>query len=453
MKKRLFSLILMITFLISIGVTGCKKNDSVNSDNAEVSNTTSESDNIDTNNENNSDEMKPLTEGSWKQQEFYLSTWVVLSTDGDAKSAIKLCKEAGLNLVETESANLSICDEIGINAIANDWMSSGSKVKNIYEDIKNIYEHKSLIGYYSWDEVPGNKNKVAKAKNALFKKYDPTRLAYSIIFPSYGAVHWNVDKALDEKSYDEYVKDYMDVVKPEVLSFDSYPVYAYDWSKSDASKAMVCDWYRDLGLMRKTALDYKVPFWYYFQSVNVSNTDYDENTLIASSSTTDSQISLQMFTGLAYNAKYLSYYLAPGYIYTMDGKSKTNRFDAAKANNTAVMNAGKYLYNKTSENIYHTGLSESYLKTYYLDSLSSSDIIAAAPDGLIISQFKDNTNTKYLLIVNKDYVNAKTGELTLKNVKDVSRFDVKTGEVLNVGNTNIIKLNIPMGYAELYIIK
>ena len=390
-----------------------------------------------------------MSTGSWKQDKFYLSTFVPTSTDGaDTKNAIKLCKEAGLNLVEVNSiSDARYCDEIGINSIIDlgKWNNPNYSQAELYDIMWNSSFVHSIVGYYTWDEVNTNSINDAASKNAFVKKYDPARLAYSVIYPSYANVTWNTDY-----SYDEYVKDYLDTVNPEVLAFDYYPIQAHGLNSSNVNDVMKCDWWRDMGLMRKMSNDYNKPFWYYVQSVDITT---------SIGNIPQSQIALQLYSGLAYGADYLSYYMAPGYLYSMDGREKTERFEEGAALNKKIVNIGNLLLGKKSEKIYHTGFSliENWNNKlddkFYLDKISSSELISSAPDDLIISQFSGDNGEKYLVVVNKNYNNTASGKLKLKASKSVSLFDAQNGTTSNLGSVSDIPLNIPAGEGVVYIIK
>jgi len=392
--------------------------------------------------------MKPISEGEWKQEEFYISTFAPISVDSQyMENSLRLCKEAGLNLIEVRSTSvIEMCKRVGLKTILDigKWKGNEYTEKSLYTIMSENQFNSNNIGYYTWDEVPAGNLKDAKKKNAVIEKYDPARLPYSILYPSYGKITWNTDYR-----YDEYVKDYLDIVNPMVLSFDYYPIHAFGLRSNNVKNVMTCEWWRDMGLMRKLSNEYNKPFWYYVQSVDIETSSVDY--------ITQPQIALQLYAGLAYGADCLSYYLTPGYIYSKDGKEKTDHFDEGAALNERIMNIGKLLFARKSEKIYHTGFSATDVllginNKFYLDKLSNSDLISSAPDDLIISQF-DGEDGKYLLVVNKNYVSSAVGNLTIKTQKRVSQFNANNGVYTNLGTIDSIKLNIQPGEGVVYIIK
>lgn len=349
-----------------------------------------------------------------------------------------------------EVRNLSearYCEQLGMKAILDlgKWDGTDYNESELYDIMRNSSSLNSVIGYYTWDEVPSWALEEAKAKNAFVKENYPKRLAYSIILPSYGNVTWNTDY-----SYDEYVKDYLDIVNPEVLAFDYYPMHAHSLTTSNVDNVMNCDWWRDMGLMRKMSNEYNKPFWYYVESVDIETSVVD---------LTQSQIALQLYAGLAYGADYLSYYMAPGYLYSMDGREKAERFEEGAKLNKSIVNIGNLLFGKKSEKIYHTGFgfienwNNKLDDKFYLDRISASDLISSAPDDLIISQFAGDNGEKYLVVVNKNYNKSASGTLKLKTSKSVSLFDAQNNTKNILGNISKISLNIPAGEGVVYIIK
>jgi len=49
-------------------------------------------------------------------------------------------------------------------------------------------------------------------------------------------------------------------MQPDVLSFNYYPFARH------GSSLIECDWWRDMGLMRVKAIEFQIPFWYYYQA-------------------------------------------------------------------------------------------------------------------------------------------------------------------------------------------
>ena len=111
----------------------------------------------------------------------------------------------------------------------------------------------------------------------------------------------------------------------------------------------------------------------------------------------------QMYAGLAYGAKCLSAFNPSGRMYNVGGSGKKpDDFNDIKQNNKEVMTVGRFLFDKTPDKIYHTGLSSDNLnRLYFLDDINNSDLVSSAPAKIIISIFKDNSSKRYMLVANK----------------------------------------------------
>ena len=413
--------------------------------------------------QNSEQDNRPVSTKKWRQDKFYLSScWPYAYSAGslDQKTkSIDLCKECGLNLVELpincSDDVLSYCDKAGINAIAGSsfFQSSALGSTPIWNDtvVKNeiykIYKHKSVIGYYYWDEI--GKDSMNKAKNLKnnINKYDPARLAYSCLFPSYGIINWGESLGggqWGDNSYYNYVKDYLDVVDPPVLSFDYY-TFALDKSLN----INIRDWYRDLGLYRKFSLEYNKPFWNYIGTDCMN--DGGEFTNIA-------QTRVQLNIALAYGAKTISYYTTVKYLYDEKNFEKTEFFEDVKKENKKAMAMGNFLFDKTGTEIYHYGLKNTlendYSEIYFLDDISKSKIIESvvASDGMIISMFKDKNNKQYMMVVTKNLKSKSAIEITLKGNKKVSTFNTSTKKLENPTTTNMITYKFLPGEAVIFSI-
>lgn len=402
----------------------------------------------------------PVSTGKWEQKEFYLSTiWPYAygaTDDIQRKKAIALCKEGGLNLVEIafspSNELLNYCDEIGINAlIGSQFRSAGTAAdvqwneSLVMSEIYKYYNHKSLIGYLAWDEIAFDKFDRASKLMKLINKYDPTRLAYSCLFPSYGVYNWDAGSTggnWEENTYYKYVEDYIKICDPQVLSFDYYPFIL-----DNSSVINIRDWYRDLGLFRKMSLKYSKPFWYYIGSVNGKE----------KVNVTDAQVRSQLNISLAYGAKYISYFCTTDYMYDGDTFEKTDKFDNAKALNQTAMKMGQFLFDKTSTAVYHYGLkdTEYYNEIYFLDSIENSALISdvVASDGMIISMFKDGAGNEYMMVVAKNLKSKSAIEITLKSERNVALLDNSTGKLGETYKTNLIKHKFIPGDAAIFAIK
>ena len=384
-----------------------------------------------------------VSTGEWKADKFYLSSGRIPST----AEGLANYKELGYNMAEVivnpgEDIDeiLSLIDTIGgIDTVITDsnyFTLSNNELLNYSENairkaVQKYSKYKSIIGYEVFDEIKSEASNYsdALAVSGYLNKYDPNSLKFINLLPSYGDYTWENNK------FASYVSKYIEKMNPQVLSFDYYPYLMKTYGETS-------DWWRDLGLFRTKSIEHDIPFWYYYQGIAIA----DE------AKPTNEQIKYQMYVGLAYGAKQLSEWVAVSDGLNSDG-TRSNLFDETKARNAEVMAVGNFLFDKKSSFVYHTGLSTEYFDDFYLDSISESALINSASDDLIISVFEDDTETKYMLVVNKDTEKAAAVNIVLDNIMTVSKFNKSGGNEISVGNSDTISFELAAGSGELYILK
>ncbi len=398
--------------------------------------------------------------GEYEQEKFYLSTAMPYGYDseytGDTKTAIDNLAAANLNLVEFGAYNgktdmIEYAGEKGLDVLASTSFrrSSDSKIPldntNLDWDLAarlelGKYQYNNVIGYLTYDEVSESEFSIANKLKTYINKWDPARLAYSCLLPSYNWYDPNND-TFDYSTYESYVNNYISTVNPQVLSFDYYP-FNMGWSD-----VIERDWYRDMGLFRKTAKANNIPFWYYAGAVNGDNTALSM-----------AEVNVQMNVALAYGAKYISLFGTNRYLYDAVTFEKAADFDAKAAFNKKVVNIGNLLFDKTSTAIYHTGGIDN--EEYYGDNLSNCELLSSTSkfalsltDKAIISVFEGADGKQYVMVVNKDIENSISNlSVSLSDTYSVAEFDSTNGTIGTAASVNSITLNIEAGGAAVYVI-
>lgn len=406
---------------------------------------------------------KATTQGNtkqqgWQQREFILSTFHAVGGDTTIyKKVLTATKESGINLVELTflspdkvMAGMRAAEEVGVKVLAED-MSTISGVGDKFpafqeETVRNTIQQlkgfKMLEGYYIWDEPHEKDFSKTRELHDLVKKYDGNRLAFSVIFPSYGVYTWEKGSyEWADNSYPRYVDNYLKTVDPEIFSFDYYPFR----DNKAATDLINNDIWMDFGYIRKKALEHNKPLWFYFQAVSLQK---DQQSIMDVS-----RIRAQMYAALAYGVKGLSYFNSAGSLLDEKG-GKTAMYEELKTLNTDIRYLGDFLLNKRSEKLYQTGVRQENKALYFLDSLETSDLLAAAPDNLVIGVFGDGSNAKYVLITNKSHSAEVAGEVKLRKPASVSELDQsqRTSRII-ARNTVSIPVKLAPGMGALYVIK
>lgn len=388
----------------------------------------------------------------WKQKNFVLSAFNVLDNDTTQyKKVLQLTKAAGIDLVELTylsrpnlNTALKIAAQIGVQVIAEDHsLFSGRSDKipvfteaAIVNGITNIKQNKMLTGYYIWDEPHQKDFDTVRLLKDILKKNDPDRLAFSVIFPSYGMFVWR------DSTYPKYVDAYLKTVDPEVMSFDYYPYM----NNTDSLKNN--NIWRDFGYIRKKALEAQKPLWFYFQAVPLPPNEVSINLAM---------VRAQMYCALSYGVKGLSYYYENKKGVLLDSNfNKSALYNDLKSLNTQVKNIGNLLLKKTSEKIYHTSLSgvDNFSKAFYLDKIEEDELIDAAPANLVLGIFGDGTTKKYLMATNMSHTTKIKSSITLKKKMEIAMFDKKNNQqiVLQTASRSL-PVNLAPGEAVLYILQ
>lgn len=393
------------------------------------------------------------TQKPWVQKGFVLSTFNVLNSDTTKyKQALTLTKESGIDLVELTflsrddlNVAIKVAEGVGVKVLAQDLASFSGRgnekgerrpltEESIIKEIGLLKKSKALAGYYLWDE-PNAKDFIALRKlRDISMKQDPGRLAFSVIFPSYGDYKWK------DNSYPKYVDDYLKIVDPDVVSFDYYPFVSSD-------SLIGNDIWRDFGYIRRKSLELNKPLWFYFQAIQFKP---------AHVAVTLERVRAQMYAALTYGSKGLSYYYENKKGLLLDASfGPSTMYGDLKQLNSEVKNIGKVLYPKRSEKIYQTtDNAEAVRGPFFLDKLEDSDLVKSAPKDLAIGVFGDSSPEKYLMITNLNHAVAAVGHVKLARPMNVSAYDKKSDTKKRMSKpTDVLDVNLLAGEAVLYLLK
>jgi hypothetical protein len=160
----------------------------------------------------------------------------------------------GSMTVEQNRKMLDYCQSVGMKAIIMDGRmiySIDNNPKNkaaLDAIIKDYADHPALLGYYIVDEPGAGAFKGLGDVVAYLKEKDPKHMGYINLLPTY-ARDYNV---LGTKTYEEYVRNYVDIVKPAVICYDHYHLTNH----GDRS-----DFFENLDTVHKVSVEKNVPFW------------------------------------------------------------------------------------------------------------------------------------------------------------------------------------------------
>ena len=159
------------------------------------------------------------------------------------------------------------------------------------EKIAQVRDHPALYAYYLMDE-PGAAAfpKLGKVL-AYLRERDPAHVAYINLYPTYANNEQLGTEGDTATAYREHLRQFVDIVKPDLLCYDHYPFGGVGSGY----------YFLNLALMREAALKAGVPFMNVFQAGEF----YLDNWAVP----TEGQIRWQTYTSLAYGAQGISHFV------------------------------------------------------------------------------------------------------------------------------------------------
>ena len=352
---------------------------------------------------------------------------------------LRLVKEAGFDINEitwktpsTTETILAACVKERMPAILEDPFAGGKMCPPVRDRnsesvpllLKAYKKYKDCIkGLYLYDEPEYESIPTCRELKDSLKETDDELLPFFALVPSYGKYTFKNGK------YIPYVEKFIQEVDPDVLSFDYYCFWQHCINNPLNRNPL----WKDLGFWRKKSIETEKPFWWYFQGINFGpKVPEDESHKII----TPAHWAVQMYAGLAYNAKGLSCYNAYGSIIDLQG-GKTDLYNPVCELIKVIKEIGTILFDAKNIGIYHTGLRKDEEKDYYLDPYDNNPHFISNTSGIIVSVFQKN-GKKMTLVVNKNY---KIG----RNV------DIKLISQKNVRTIVPIKINAENGHCRFHL--
>lgn len=157
--------------------------------------------------------------------------------------------------VEQNKKLLDYCQQVGLKAVISDSRmprSIGNNPKNkeaLDAIVKDYSNHPALFGYFITDEPPAGAFPGLAEVVAYLKQKDPDHPGYINLLPTYAGPMG----ALGTKTYEDYVRQFVKIVKPFAISYDHY---SFKNNGTDRP-----DFFENLATVRKVALENHIPFW------------------------------------------------------------------------------------------------------------------------------------------------------------------------------------------------
>ncbi len=354
------------------------------------------------------------------KQPYYITYYCGFPKTDNDEARYQEAIDCGFNLlqiehgtVEEKQAALRFCEKKGVRAtvhdnritelVYNNWEKRLDDPKALEAVIRGVCEdykdYPALLSYNIIDEPSTDKYPLLGAIVALFRKYDPAHFCYINLNPG-------------QKQQEEY----MDVVKPAMLSFDRYhlmrketsekngPITDPETAKAHAAAQTKFDnpgWYKNLEEVRQLALRYGIPYM-----IIILLTEHGQYRYL-----TREEISYEAWQTLAYGSAVLSYFrywngpVIPTDTFWRDQNSCIQgegddlvicqHYYDVQAVNAAIRPIGERIAQTVSEAVFHVGEEADPVRPFE----GYGPVRAIAGGRYTVGFFADGS----FVIANKDY--------------------------------------------------
>jgi hypothetical protein len=185
---------------------------------------------------------------------------------------------------------LGLCAQTGLKAIVSDSRLERGEVgsadfqASLDGVVADYHSSPALLGYFLQDEPGAAQFPRLAALDRGLRERDPQRLPFINLFPNYAS-----PAQLGARSYAEYVRQYLDTVRPKLLSFDYYALVGAGERES---------YFDNLEVIRREALRADVPF----ASILLATPHGPYR------DPTEADLRWQVYTSLAYGARGILYF-------------------------------------------------------------------------------------------------------------------------------------------------
>ena len=365
--------------------------------------------------------------------------------------------EGGWNLVWCEEKELDVVQRHGLRGLLTSDLLSPAALDDVTKRealdafIVRVRKHPGFYAYHINDEPSATYFPALGRLVTYLRERDPAHLAYINLFPTYASDEQLGTKGNTVDAYSEHLRQYVEVVRPSLLSYDHYHL---------TNTGDQPHYFLNLALVRERALSAGVPF------MNIVQTSSWGPTPLASPKgprvPNGDEMRFLVYTTLAYGAQGIAYYVYcfPAHIGSVteaDG-TPTPLYHALKPLNREFVAIAKELQSLKSLNVFHTGMQPPGAAPLPKQSAFTFDPPVADMEyktgdrvqGVLLSQFgpsaKADTAGTHVLVVNLDYKVERT--VGLSGPAPLEVFDAANGKWLPVGGSRA-ELHLTKGGGKL----
>ncbi len=358
--------------------------------------------------------------------------------------------EAGINLIaaydygyETNCEVLAACEKLGMRVTLEDArihkaLHDAEHRRELLEGVVRDYSgYPALLGYHIVDEPNSGAFPMLAEIREILSELDPAHEAYINLFPNYASL-----EMLGNPSYYDHLNQFIEMVKPEILSYDHYHFCKVEAPK-ESEEDIADD--RERQIYRAAYMNVNRPGFF----------DNIEDALAVSKKTqtpfmiiilvvehgcyrclTEAEIRWEVFNSLAYGIKRISYftYWTPGVDYdegddlwhwqngmiNKDGSRNQHYYDIARINRE-LSAVGDILLPFSVKDVLHFGEEPDGKVRYWPGA--AGDLTAMTADRVTVGIYEGG----YVLIANKNYTDAAPVTFKVTEGKRVTLYNKQSG--------------------------
>jgi hypothetical protein len=386
---------------------------------------------------------EPKSAGAWQVGTPIVTYWAgPAMTDAVARQMA----EGGFNLVWCTEKELDVARRHGLRAQLRDGLLSPAalddpaKREKLDALVARVRNHPALYSYFITDEPSAAEFAGLGKLVAYLRERDPAHLAYINLFPTYANNQQLGTQGDTVTAYREHLRQYVDVVKPSLVSYDHYQL---------ASNGDLDGYFLNLAMIRRAAQGAGVPFLNIVQACSWTPVRRVPS---------GDEMRYLVYTTLAYGAQGISYYVYcwpkhTGGIALPDG-TPTPIYHALKTLNREFAAIAGELQPLESLGVYHAGMAPPGAEPlpanapFRLDP-PAAPLVYKPPErvrGVLLGYFGEATTPSHVVVVNLDYKTEAV--VTLVAPGNLETFDAAAGAWSPVGGARV-KLQLAPGGGKL----
>lgn len=350
--------------------------------------------------------------------EFVIMPWGTTSGDQSVFDTIRDCGFNTAGFVRVD--DLDKVEKAGLKCLVSDPTThAGDKEaqldqteidKRVQALVKRVAGHKAAFGYYLRDEPTARVFPGLGRWAAAVYKADPNALAYINLFPMGVSI-----EALGVYSYDHYLDEFVQQIKPKFISYDRYSLM------DDGSLAG--GYFLNLERVRAASHRHNLPFW----NIVLSNSHFRY------AEPTPAGFRFQLFTTLAYGARGISYftYFTPkignyrlGPIDQFGNKTQT--WYMLRDVNLQLQNIlPVYITLKNVNVFHHPNVPDGS------QGIATSKFIESVEGGgdFVVGEFEGPDGQQFAMVVNRDLHKSTPFQVKFKEDGEIQRVSAYTGQI------------------------